>query len=190
MWLPTAVHALESRGGIEQIQRFLRREIGIYEHMSAAQFGVYRERRQLGHGWPTEDRSSTAGWAIQFLADARYGVKLGRGRAEGATTGGAFHWFSSLLVMMTPIGACPMQVPIQGARDVCSRGTTLLAQHVRISRLLWAWKPSIRTYLPLRAFFGRLLTDAFGGGSLVPGLHSPWLAEANLPRTSSDQRRR
>lgn len=82
-----------------------------------------------------------------------------------------------------------MWFPIKGARDVCSRGTTLLAQLLRISRLFITWMPSIQTYLPLPAFFGWLLTDAFGGGSLIPGLHSPWLAEAIRPRTSSDQRR-
>jgi len=49
--------------------------------------------------------------------------------------------------------------------------------------------PSIRTYLPRAAFFGRLLPDAFGGDTPVPGFHSPWLAGVLVPRTLSDRRR-
>ena len=60
---------------------------------------------------------------------------------------------------------------------------------MRISWLFRAWVPSIQTYLPRAAFFGRLLPDAFGGDTPVPGFHSSWLAGVLVPRTLSDQRR-
>src|SRR5690606_600903 len=91
----------------------------------------------------------------------------------------------------TPGRLANMACRTKGARDVESRGTTLLARRApRISRLLLPWEPPIRTYLRERAFFGRPLMGAFGDPALVPGFHRPRVAMAHEPCTGPSHRGR
>ena len=64
----------------------------------------------------------------------------------------------------------------------------------RVSRLLLAWEPPTRSYLPTAretvAFFGRMLRGAFGALAHIPGFHHPRVARAPAARTLPHRRMR